>query len=471
MQYPKPSTTRTKKTKKTKASGPSMEAASREVAQPIGSTQNATTQVVSLPEDMPLTLDAIRKALPPLTTATGKDVVEGIAPAVVGKQKQRAAKEAVALPVVDPRTDCEDVQEWAAFPSTRLETTASSIAPTARRRGEIGMPRAYYNEIDPQAAHWLRNLITAGQIAPGDVDERDVREVEPDDLSGYTQCHFFAGIGIWSGAMRLAGLADEYPAWTASCPCQSFSTAGAGLGKADERHLWPYVARLAFARRPPVIFGEQVASPAALDWLDDVLDELQMAHYETGVVDSCAAGIGAPHIRQRLYWAGIDRAATARLARRGDGCNDAVDDTVRPRLERFARMLDDGNESGRLTPHPAGSSRSAGPIGGMADAAACRRMPGIGHAVARRNELDAQGRGEAVGVGHDGRPGPLNGLWRDADWLFCRDGRWRPVRPGSFPLADGDSSRVGRLRAYGNAIVMPQAAAFVRSIIDFTDAA
>jgi DNA (cytosine-5)-methyltransferase 1 len=36
------------------------------------------------------------------------------------------------------------------------------------------MSRAYYNEIDPFAAQWLRNLIDAGHIAPGDVDERDI---------------------------------------------------------------------------------------------------------------------------------------------------------------------------------------------------------------------------------------------------------------------------------------------------------
>lgn len=64
--------------------------------------------------------------------------------------------------------------------------------------------RAYYNEIDPYAAQWLRNLIAAGHIAPGDVDERSIADVRADDLVGYTQCHFFAGIGVWSHALRMA---------------------------------------------------------------------------------------------------------------------------------------------------------------------------------------------------------------------------------------------------------------------------
>ena len=61
---------------------------------------------------------------------------------------------------------------------------------------------AYYNEFDPFAAAWLRNLIAQGLIAPGDVDERSIKDVSPDDLRGYTQCHFFAGIGGWSYAAR-----------------------------------------------------------------------------------------------------------------------------------------------------------------------------------------------------------------------------------------------------------------------------
>lgn len=59
--------------------------------------------------------------------------------------------------------------------------------------------------------------------------------------------------------------------------------------------------------------------------------------------------------------------------------------------------------------------------------------------------------------------GPTDGYWRDADWLLCWDGRWRPVEPGAFPLAHGAAARVGRLRAYGNAIAAPAAEAFIRA--------
>src|SRR5688500_12844660 len=101
-----------------------------------------------------------------------------------------------------------------------------------------------YNEIEPFAVDWLRNLSAAGHIAEGSVDPRPVQELRADDLRGISQAHFFAGIGVWSYALRLAGWPDDREVWTGSCPCQPFSVAGRGGGVADERHLWPEWFRL-----------------------------------------------------------------------------------------------------------------------------------------------------------------------------------------------------------------------------------
>jgi len=161
---------------------------------------------------------------------------------------------------------------------------------------------AYYNERDPFAAAWLRELIRAGLIAPGDVDERSIADVQPEDVRGYTQCHFFAGIGGWSYALRLAGWSDDRPVWTGSCPCQPFSAAGKQEGGADDRHLWPHWARLIRECRPVTIFGEQVESAIAHGWLDLVCDDLEREGYAVGAACIPAAGVGAPHLRQRLYF-------------------------------------------------------------------------------------------------------------------------------------------------------------------------
>src|SRR5690606_17738712 len=114
--------------------------------------------------------------------------------------------------------------------------------------------------------------------------------------------HFFAGIGGWSYALRLAGIPDGLPVWTGSCPCQPFSAAGKGLGEADERHLWPVFRELIRACNPSVVFGEQVASKAGRVWLSGVFADLEGMAYHRAGADLCAAGVSAPHIRQRLYW-------------------------------------------------------------------------------------------------------------------------------------------------------------------------
>ena len=164
---------------------------------------------------------------------------------------------------------------------------------------------AYYNEFDPFAAAWLRELIKSGFIPEGDVDERSIVDVSPDDLKGYTQCHFFAGIGGWALAARLAGIPDDFPLWTGSCPCQSFSTAGQKKGFDDERHLWPIFFKLIEARKPPIVAGEQVEAAIRFGWLDLVAGDLQRCGYAFGAAVLPAASIGAPHIRKRLYFCAV----------------------------------------------------------------------------------------------------------------------------------------------------------------------
>lgn len=164
----------------------------------------------------------------------------------------------------------------------------------------------YYNEIDKNAATMLKALISAQLIPNGEVDDRSIEDVKPGDLRGYRQCHFFAGIGGWPYALALAGWPADRPVWTGSCPCQPFSAAGKGAGLEDQRHLWPSWFHLIRECRPSAVFGEQVASKAADPWIDLVQADLEGVDYAFGCVPFPAAGAGAPHIRDRIYWFGSD---------------------------------------------------------------------------------------------------------------------------------------------------------------------
>lgn len=161
---------------------------------------------------------------------------------------------------------------------------------------------AYYNENDPKTAAWLRELIKAGLITDGEVDTRSIEDVRPDDLGGFVQCHFFAGIGGWSYALRLAGWPDGRDVWTGSCPCQPWSGACRGAGASDPRDLWPAWFDLIRQCSPSVVFGEQVASKAGLGWFDRVALQMEGEDYAIGALDICAASVGAFHNRPRIWF-------------------------------------------------------------------------------------------------------------------------------------------------------------------------
>ncbi|WP_341799481.1 DNA cytosine methyltransferase [Raoultella ornithinolytica] len=378
-------------------------------------------------------------------------------------------------------------------------------------------PSAYYNEIDPFAAQWLRNLIAAGHIAPGEVDERSIEDVTPDDLRGFTQCHFFAGIGVWSHSLRLAGWPDDRPVWTGSCPCQPFSPAGKGDGFADERHLWPQFFHLISERRPQHVFGEQVAAGNANVWFDLVQADLEGMGYAFGLVPFTSAGIGAPHIRERAYWVAnaysviSDRRGDVRAPGRDEYSNggddvrlaDSNHDRQQPgqgfgcRCKCAEQGIDigrSGKNGGLGNANVArleglgGNDGAAGREGTTGPAAAPGVHDGMAHSYNggyRPIEALRTGRHAVLHGSESVRPLEVNGFWRDADWLLCRDGKWRPVEPGTFPLVDGaaarlgrvepgvarvaSSNRVGRLKGYGNAINAQAAAAFIRAYMGVHD--
>jgi DNA (cytosine-5)-methyltransferase 1 len=303
---------------------------------------------------------------------------------------------------------------------------------------------AYYNEIEPYAAEWLRNLIKAGYIADGEVDTRSIVDVQPLDLRDFTQCHFFAGIGGWSVAARLAGWPDDRPLWTGSCPCQPFSVAGQGKGQTDERHLWPEYFRLIRACRPSVVMGEQVAAAVGKSWLDGVCADLESIDYACGAVVVPACAVNAPHRRDRLWFV-----ADANGGKQGQGRGD--DGEVRSISEAQCEP-----EHGAIV-----FGRSGRKDGNVADAMRIGRQ-GQGQ-MGKSGDSEARGDGKAGDALHAG-----SGFWSNAGWITGADGKARRVEPSIRLLAHGVSARVGKLRAYGNAIVPQTAAEIIGAYMDVT---
>lgn len=380
--------------------------------------------------------------------------------------------------------------------------------------------RVYYNENNDAAADWLENLIAAGQIAPGHVDRRSIKDVQPDDLHGFAQHHFFAGIGGWSLACRIAGWPDDRPIWTASCPCQPFSVAGKGAGEDDPRHLWPDVLRLLRSYRPAVLVGEQVAGKAGYGWFDGVRASLEGENYASRAVDIPALAVDGPHERNRQYWVAvadadscgrdgreegegrrsIERASAERAAIQGVTLGDAQ----RSRLERQRR---DGDRS-------PGRREQDRPVAPTNDCGALADREGIG-GRSRPGEqenrgVDPNGYGRVAhsdrsrqfqregseGLQRSGGRRDMHGhgrngsWWAGADWIICHDGKARRVADAGAPLLVNGVrgrvaiprpaelcptahqeeerwvSRIAAWSGFGNAIVPPLAAEVIGALMD-----
>ena len=543
----------------------------------------------------------------------------------------------------------------------------------------------YFNDFDESACAWIAELMKQGYIPPGEIDRRSILEVTPDDVKGFKQCHFFAGIGGWAYALRLVGVPVDISLWTGSPPCQPFSVAGRRKGRDDERHLAPQFADLIRACKPDLLFGEQVASaevfgkagnkdvhplwrreellrflddsikwelaqrlsgvpeqgsqgtpfrasgdrasPSNSDaverevegfetrsavrfdsgilrsktdqwclrgdrysilndieegvgfavdgpdcsverihsiecedgsvlgehgllrlgrgtgevcstrdledahsnvkrsleetrrdieassgwtWIDALHADLEGSHYALGAVDFPSAGVGAPHIRQRTYFGAVAHEWLEHASRngriewgsepsqRGAGIGRGTRGLADLQNDRFARCPDREKHDGWVGStsdssfavvgladlHSDGCAETgrgqpeAGCDGPFGDSAACGLgdclgsgleglgWNGDGSREPGRIVSGALGSASEAGTVGEGRPGPTNGFWGNADWLFCRDERFRPVEPGTFPLAPGVSGRVGLLRGYGNAINPQQASIFIQAFFE-----
>jgi DNA (cytosine-5)-methyltransferase 1 len=413
------------------------------------------------------------------------------------------------------------------------------------------MPKAYYNEFDPHAAAWLKQLIAENLIPDGEVDERSIADVQANDLRGFDQCHFFAGIGGWPFALRLAGIEDDFPVWTGSCPCPPFSVAGKKKScpdcgeisllphpyrtgvfvcngcrhewHADERHLWPEFHRLIKDCRPAIVFGEQVAGKDGELWLAGVRATLEIIGYGVGAANLGAHSTAAYHLRQRLFWVaagyrfGRDRrreacgSETGTIAGNDSRCKVgrmADGDRLRPSPRSEGCQADghgkavesdcgagvmgnpasDDQHGDRQSRSRDGQKMPFGRSGSFSDMgnAGCA---GLQKQRRERNESEGSPASGGIERNFDAQAHYADACyvdWRTADWIACRDEKWRAVEPGTFPLVDGlpkgvvhcgdpgvpidaqatAEAGVMRLKGYGNAIVPQVAAEFIMAAME-----
>jgi DNA (cytosine-5)-methyltransferase 1 len=312
----------------------------------------------------------------------------------------------------------------------------------------------YYNEFHPPAAAILRGLIADKLIPEGHVDDRSITEIQPSDIAGYTQCHFFAGIGGWPLALQLAGWPTNQPVWTGSCPCQPFSSAGKQKGKSDERHLWPVWFRLIRECRPSVCFGEQVASAITHGWLDEVADDLEGEGYAIGAAVLPACSVGAPHRRDRLWFVADNDSKR---------CNGEPISIRKEQKEniKINRSCDGdvadtkGNGWGQSNEDTRGGATGVYTEQG---AMSCNNSNGT---MVNANEPRSQRRVINPERGSERSP------WETSlGWLTGADGKLRPVMPRVRLLAHGFPERVACLHGFGNAIVPQVAATFIETYMN-----
>lgn len=338
--------------------------------------------------------------------------------------------------------------------------------------------RTFYNDFDKPACEWLSELCRRGLIADGVVHHGSIKDIKPEQLAAYRRVHLFAGIGGWELALQLAGFPDDAEVWTGSCPCQPYSSAGKRKGNDDERNLWPEMFRLVDARRPELVFGEQVASAIGHGWLDGVFADLEGIGYTCGAVVLGAHSVGAPHMRQRLWWVADatgghaiaewkQRGGQQRLLSKGSGDCRLVN--AKPLSART-------REQGQQRCSGSGRNRLAVPGEGCGIPNLLRT--GLETVVSQQAGYCATGSETHGGVGHAGANGAVESnrahadaiegtsAWADAGCIPCGDGKTRRLEPSISPLVDGVPARVVRLRGYGNAIVPQVAASFITAYMD-----
>nr|WP_157168656.1 DNA cytosine methyltransferase [Streptomyces typhae] len=339
-------------------------------------------------------------------------------------------------------------------------------------RAVFGGELAWVADNDPGAAQILAHRHP--EVANlGDITAVDWRDVEPVDIL------------------------------TGGYPCQPFSTAGKRKGTEDDRHIWPHIARALGVLRPRYAFFENVAGHLSLGF-DAVLADLAALGFDAEWCTLRASDVGGAHQRKRLFV--LARPADPQgEGRQGQGLPRRASGRGLPAAHPLDLRGHRGGQAGREPQrHAAGKGRPAAhptrvgqrepanPTQSLAGSRDARQEPGRGGgAPAADTEGDGRHQGRAKPAGQQGRPHAAVGGVPDWGEYEPAIRRWETVtgRPAPRPTDDlgrlnppfvewlmaldnghvtavPGLSRTAQLKALGNGVVPPQAAAALRILLD-----
>lgn len=231
-------------------------------------------------------------------------------------------------------------------------------------------------------------------------------------------------------------------------PCQPWSAAGKRKGAADERHLWPEMARIVEEVRPAYVFAENVSLAA----FEEPWRDLRRLGYRVPpALCLSAADVGAPHLRKRWWLLAADAD--------GQQYEGSAHAQRRSSASQLPAVADcDGEHAVTVDAKVASASEP------VADAASFGRSEGRPWSTGEQGRFDTALGGGEVADASSPRLEVGQGSEGQRAYAAATRAGWWATEPDMGRVAHGVACRVDRLRAIGNGQV-PQCAAEAFSIL------
>jgi len=283
-----------------------------------------------------------------------------------------------------------------------------------------------------------------------------VKFVEKDKYCQKVLRKNFPNIPIEEDIKNVKGKEGEADVVCGGFPCQPFSVAGKQKGTSDDRHLWPEMFRLIREIKPQFVIGENVKNIVNIQdgvVFETVCTDLESEGYEVQSFNIPAAGVGAPHRRERIWIvAYAERYNETQQIQKSDGTQDQVQnkrgqkDSASRISSRANSIWQTNNRYETNVANTHSSNQRTGKKSKQQERSTSREC------FSNSSEYDANTNSEG-----------LQRLWSEHKLRNSKEEKqtsgnsWWSVEPNVGRVAHGVPGRVHRLKGLGNSIV-PQIA-------------